>query len=297
MGIPGITKNGSNTSGETIAGTGGDDALSGTYSSEVFKTGGGDDWVYADGGNDTVHVGFGKDWLHGGEGFDTLYFALLNDIAPGMYDENHFNLTVDLAKSVQKLGLLGTKTIYGFEAIIGGYGNDKFYGSSHANSLDGFEGNDQLDGRAGNDTLIGNLGADTLIGGAGGDRLGGYIDGALSSDGKIDYFRYLSTSDSSATVPANTDDVWGYFTGGALDGDRIDLSRIDADGSLKSGNGTFKFIGQAAFDHKVGGEVRFVQLSVNTYRVEVDTDKDTGAEMAITVHSYNGLLEKGDFIL
>src|SRR3546814_6590489 len=51
--------------------------------------------------------------------------------------------------------------------------NDNLFGTSAANTIDAFAGNDMVTSWAGADTLTGNDGNDTLIGGVGDDSLSG----------------------------------------------------------------------------------------------------------------------------
>ena len=63
--------------------------------------------------------------------------------------------------------------------LIGGKGNDSFYGGDKDNFIYGGRGNDKLFGENGNDTLVGGPGNDTVSGGEGHDRA--YLD--VSKDG------------------------------------------------------------------------------------------------------------------
>lgn len=284
-----VVGNGSTT---VLYGTNGDDTFSGSITGEHFFTGGGDDWVFAGGGNDVVYADFGNDWFDGWDGTDTITFGYLNTTSSANTVVNTIGVTVDLTKSVQNLGTyLGIKTIFNFENVDGSDGNDKLYGNAAVNTLTGMNGNDYLDGRAGNDTLFGIGGSDTLVGGAGADTLVGH--NTIADDGARDHFRFSKTSESGTTV-ASRDSIFGTFDGATPD--KIDLSRIDANGSA-SGNGTFSFIGSGSFHANSTGEVQVrATANANEYLVRIDTDTDTSAEMSILVHSTT-LLTKGDFIL
>ncbi|MCL6750829.1 hypothetical protein KBT16_07485 [Nostoc sp. CCCryo 231-06] len=134
--------------------------------------------------------------------------------------------------------------------INGGAGNDWLYGGPNNDVLTGddsfdlFGGNDFLYGGAGNDALYGFGGNDTLIGGTGTDTLYG-VDGN-------DVFQFDSVSDSQ---PGLSRDIIKDFVGnGNLPGDRIDLSRIDANTNI-AGNQAFTYIGSSAFF--AVGQVRY----------------------------------------
>lgn len=59
------------------------------------------------------------------------------------------------------------------EELIGGDGNDMFFGAETADIISGGRGDDMLSSRGGNDILSGGAGNDVLIGGAGDDMLDG----------------------------------------------------------------------------------------------------------------------------
>ncbi|MBD2494260.1 M10 family metallopeptidase C-terminal domain-containing protein [Nostoc sp. FACHB-280] len=110
--------------------------------------------------------------------------------------------------------------------------------------LAGLDGDDLIAGLGGNDTLYGGFGNDILIGGSGKDTLYG--------DAGNDIFQYDLASDSQ---PGSLRDIIKDFVGnGDLAGDRIDLSRIDANVSI-SGNQAFTFIGTRAFT--AAGQIRY----------------------------------------
>ncbi|MFO1141057.1 MAG: M10 family metallopeptidase [Amaricoccus sp.] len=105
------------------------------------------------------------------------------------------------------------------ENAIGGRGDDYLAGNSANNTLTGGAGADQLYGRNGKDVLHGGTGRDLLVGGSG-----------------ADVFHFSSVAESSASAP---DTIRGgngaiAFDGpGAAGGDRIDVSDIDANPTMK----------------------------------------------------------------
>ncbi len=107
------------------------------------------------------------------------------------------------------------------------------FGNSLVQTITGSAGNDSLSGGGGGDVLIGNGGTDNLTGGLGADR-----------------FRFLLPADSPVGV--GRDSVIGFV---AAEGDRIDLSAIDAN-TLLAGDQGFIFRGSAAFTG-ARGELRF----------------------------------------
>jgi Ca2+-binding RTX toxin-like protein len=309
MGAPGIIVE-TDGSYEYWGGTAGDDSFNGSPVGEVFYTGLGDDVVYAGGGSDNVFADLGNDWLSGGTGTDTIIFDRVN--TAGNYPEDsERGVSVDLTVGRQDLGAFwGVKTLDSFENVTATYKADKVYGSEEANFVLGLGGDDRLYGRGGDDFLTGDdgndsisagagadeiyagIGADRLTGGSGADRLGAF-NGGLEDDGSRDLFLYEKLSDSGLSA-ATQDVLFGFFDGAT--NDRIDLSRIDANGSA-AGNGTFRFIGTGSFHATSEGEVQVrATANANEYLVKIDADTDTGSEMTLLVHS-TSLLTASDFIL
>lgn len=183
----------------------------------------------------------------------------------------------------------------GNDSVTGNRFDNELWGFNGNDTLNGLEANDTLHGGKGNDTLIGGVGADTLLGDAGRDLLSGNASKSLVDDGSSDIFKFVAVGESGTTA-STRDEIWGNFNGGAAGGDKIDLSAIDADGKLHSGNAAFDFIGA----HKIGttdhGQMQVTHTGTDTYLVSIDTDKDSAAEMTVLVHSDHALVA-GDFIL
>jgi serralysin len=161
--------------------------------------------------------------------------------------------------------------------------NDDIYGKAGDDFLRGGAGNDLLDGGDGNDNLHGGSGNDTLKGGAGADYLAGGSGGDLLFGGKgADRFVYVSTADSTLLNPDKIVDF------SSAEGDKIDLSAIDADVSTAI-NDLFTYIGAGAFTG-TAGELHFVGGVL-----EGDTDGDGLANFRIEVGV--AALAAGDFAL
>ncbi len=152
-------------------------------------------------------------------------------------------------------------------------GNDTVNGTSKADKLLGGAGADVLKGNGGNDKLLGGSGTDHLFGGAGGDR-----------------FAFAKLSDSGTTTA--TQDIVFDFT--VIQGDKIDLSAIDANAKTSLVNDVFKFIGTAKFSGHAG-EVRFDLKSSDTY-VYVDVNGDKVADLSVHLDD-RVILHKTDFVL
>lgn len=164
----------------------------------------------------------------------------------------------------------------------GGYGNDKLTGAAGNDSINGDAGNDSLSGQVGFDTLNGGSGADTLDGGAGTDLLTGGAG--------FDVFKFTATAHSPL---ANPDRITDFTAAGPLQGDRIDVSAIDADTTTVPANEAFVF-------GSVGKRGLSLIDSGTDTLVRVNTDADATFELyiliqdgAVTASTYTA----ADFIL
>ncbi|MCK9372548.1 MAG: hypothetical protein M0P91_05075 [Sulfuricurvum sp.] len=122
-----------NGGNDTLAGGSGNDWLKGGIGSDILSGGNGDDTIVIDNGDTITNI-------NGGNGFDTLIV------------EGSGAVSVNLSAR-------------GFEAAIGGDGNDVFSTSGTGRVV--------LSGKAGSDTLVGALNGDMLEGGIGNDTLKG----------------------------------------------------------------------------------------------------------------------------
>jgi Ca2+-binding RTX toxin-like protein len=124
-----------------------------------------------------------------------------------------------------------------FENVFMGNGSDTVVGNNSANSINGGGGNDILNGGRGNDEIFGGDGNDLLTGGVGRDSLTGGFG--------ADVFDFNSTTESPNSLQRDT-----IFNFSFTDGDKIDLSTIDANLNLAN-NQAFK-LNQLAFDAAAG---------------------------------------------
>lgn len=158
-------------------------------------------------------------------------------------------------------GTSGADTIYGYggaDNVRAGEGNDIVYGGDGDDYLMGHYGDDQLFGEAGRDTLQGQQGHDSLDGGLGNDSLWGGTGGDLLRGGSgADIFNFGRSVDSTARTTEQVQAVTGDaadFAGvdtildfNSSQGDRIDLSRIDAFDQSRDGlnnNASFTIVDQ-----------------------------------------------------
>ena len=128
-------------------------------------------------------------------------------------------------------------------------------------------GNDTMVGGAGNDSLAGGIGKDTMTGSAGADK-----------------FDFNLITESVRGV--NSDVILDFVR---AQGDKIDLSTIDADIDGTVGNQAFAFIGAGAFTGADG------QLRCSDGIVQGDTNGDKIADLEIKVNL--ATLIATDFIL
>jgi serralysin len=237
-----------------------------------------------------------------GGGTDTYNFAnyrtnLKVDLQPGAWTTTSAAQLADLGHGHHARGNIANALLYHgntaslIENAIGGSGNDYMVGNVKANLLRGGAGSDRLFGLGGNDVLSGITGNDRLGGGIGNDRLDGGIgndvlNGGLGRDiliGAIgrDVFDFNSVAESRRGSVHDT----VYLR--HVDGDRIDLSSIDADTDGTGGNQAFRFIGGHAF---TGGDG---QLRFSGGLLQGDTNGDRIADIEIRVI---GAFASGDVI-
>jgi RTX calcium-binding nonapeptide repeat (4 copies) len=137
-----------------------------------------------------------------------------------------------------------------FNEINGTERNDFYSGTEGADLINGAGGDDILFGKGGDDHIIGGPGIDWLVGGSGADT-----------------FIYNSVSESPYVVGKDDGDRITDFN--RLEGDKIDLSSIDADRTL-DGNQAFA-PSQMSYDstgyftaNVLGGADLEIKLSGNT---------------------------------
>ena len=134
----------------------------------------------------------------------------------------------------------------GNDFIYGHGGNDTLRGGGGDDQIQGHSGDDQIFGDDGRDTLFGQTGHDTISGGAGNDQLWGGTGGDTLIGGTgADTFNFGRSVDSTARTTEQIQAVTGEsidFAGidtildfSQAQGDRIDLSRIDAFDQTRDG--------------------------------------------------------------
>jgi Ca2+-binding RTX toxin-like protein len=185
----------------------------------------------------------------------------------------------------------------GDDSLDGGDGDDRLAGGDGDDSLHGGAGDDRLSGGSGDDTLDGGNDDDFLTGGDGDDRLDGGADDDVLVGGPgndilkggdgADRFVFNEASDSAS----KTADL--VFDFNALDGDKIDVSAIDAN-SWTLEDDAFAFIGDNAFSG-TAGELRFADSAY--YGVlEGDLNGDGAADFGLGLLGVGALMPE-DLIL
>jgi Ca2+-binding RTX toxin-like protein len=277
---------------EHVRGTINSDTISGNAQTNRLRGDAGTDRLNGGGGNDTLDGGAGIDTMNGGSGNDVFIVGTVgdraNELAGQGIDLVRSSISFTLGANVENLSLIGALAISG----TGNGLNNVLTGNNAANRLQGLAGNDRLNGGGGNDTLDGGAGVDTMNGAIGNDRLNGGIgndrlNGGLGRDTLIgslgrDVFDFNAVAESRRGSLHDT----VYFR--HADGDKIDLSTIDADTDGSPGNQAFKFIGAAGF-HGIDGELRFA-----AGLLQGDTNGDKVADFEVRIV---GALLAGDMFL
>lgn len=262
----------------TFRGTNGRDVFNGSNRDERVFGLGGDDDLFGYGGDDELHGGAGRDLVVGDDGDDRLYGDAGSDLLAGergddaidggsgydyaTYFYSRAGVSVDLAAGTASDGYGGTDTLTSIEGV---------YGSKFADTIRGDGGTNELFGNQGDDVLIGGAGQDLTVGAQGADRFV-FADGDVSSK--------LATAD-----------LIGDFR--AAQGDRIDLSGLDADATT-AGDQAFTFIGAAAFSG-AAGELRYEVIRGETVLMgDIDGDKIADGYLRVDT---NQPLVAADFVL
>jgi Ca2+-binding RTX toxin-like protein len=254
---------------ENLSGSQGDDHLTGDALANTLQGWKGNDEIFGAGGNDTVEGGDGNDNLSGDIGADVLRGGAGADQLNGgegsdtvSYYLSSIGVTVDLATGTGHGGDAEGDTLTGFEVLSGSQGDDHLTGDALANTLQGWNGSDVLTGGAGKDVLFGGAGAD----------------------------RFVFTTIGDSVYGANADRITDFSH---AQGDRIDLSAIDADTGV-AGDQAFTFIGVALYSG-IAGELRYHSDGVVT-TVAGDINGDKVSDFHIQLTGSIGVVA-GDFVL
>jgi Ca2+-binding RTX toxin-like protein len=244
---------------DLLYGQDGDDLIGGQDGDDFIDGGQGRDRLFGDAGADHMVGGSDADAVYGGDGDDLI----------GGEDGDDF---ID--------GGQGRDRLYGDagnDHIVGGAGADALYGQGGDDLMGGQDGDDILEGGEGRDVLFGDSGDDVLIGGGGADLLFG--------NAGADLFVFNAVSDSRSSAR----DRIGDFDAGA--GDRVDLSRIDAD-VFTAGDQAFILVER--FTGRAGEGFLAFDPTSNTSTLSLDVDGDRVADFQL---DFAGLVQASGFIL
>ncbi len=244
---------------DELHGGAGDDTLEGGQDNDLLYGDVGNDGLYGGDGQDSLRGGSGNDYLDGGDGVDDLQGGAGNDVY--VVTEGDFvteisgqgtdlvisSVTWTLGSGLENLDLTGGANIHGYGNEL----NNVINGNSGDNLIYGDHGNDTLNGLEGDDVLVGDQGADRLTGGIGADTFR-FGDTALKLTGFGDV--------------ADRDVITDFDIG---DGDRIDLSFMDADWSTGA-NEAFTFV--RTFTGHAGEAVLTQSAAGSVLRLDVDGD-------------------------
>ena len=282
---------------ENAKGGSGDDAVVGNAAINLLYGNAGDDYLVGLGGYDALIGGDGNDRLNGGIDADVMGGGDGNDV---YVVDNVGDLIVDVATPAggidTVLAYVSHELADGVENLtIIGRGNINGTGNAMANQINGNNANNTLIGLAGNDILRGYGGNDLLYGGDGNDRLvGGLGYDALVGGRGADIFDFDSVNDSHIVFDVCTSGggAPAFEGAGAADGDRIDLSGIDANAAL-AGNQAFAFGGAGI------GRVSVANSGADSL-VRCNIDNDAAFEFALLIRD-GGVLASAykalDFVL
>jgi Ca2+-binding RTX toxin-like protein len=163
-----ITSGGGN---DMVFGGDGDDDMLGGAGNDMLYGDAGSDRVFADAGNDLIQTGSGNDYASGGAGDDVFVAAKADgdDIYSGDAGSDTLdmsaitaNLTVDIGNGFMSQGSAsstqsGHDTLWGFENVVTGSGDDTIIANASVNVIEGGAGRDtfrfQSEANADGDTI------------------------------------------------------------------------------------------------------------------------------------------------
>ena len=188
------------------------------------------------------------------------------------------------------LGHDGNDTLFGGagnDELTGHSGNDFIYGGTGDDVIQGGRWADTINGGEGADDLAGNKGRDVINGGDGNDRISGGSHADLLNGGAgADLFVF---DGESADGSRDTIELFSR-----AEGDKIDLSAIDADRNA-AGDQAFTFVGSNAFSG-TAGELRVFVDGKGNQVASADIDGDKVADLEIAFVSPAAPIGAADFV-
>ncbi|MBO1022362.1 calcium-binding protein [Methylobacterium sp. SD274] len=231
-----------------------DNRITGNDGDNRLSGGAGDDTLVGRDGDDTLLGGTGADALIGGAGSDTYVIDNAGDRALEQPGQGFDTVRSSVSHTMETN--IEKLVLYGSDDLTanGNVGRNQIYGNAGDNAIYGDDGRDLLFGRDGADTFV---------------------------------FKAITDSD----VAVSGRDIIKDF--GFAEGDRIDLSGIDADFG-QAGDQGFQFVGTDAFSGQAG-ELRTKFGGGNTL-IQGDTNGDGAADFAVLLQGHQ-TLDNGSFVV
>ncbi|MBK7299007.1 MAG: cadherin-like domain-containing protein [Moraxellaceae bacterium] len=209
---------------DTLNGSNGNDLLIGGDGDDILNGGNGNDTLIGGNGNDILNGGDGQDTMDGGDGDDIFIVDDAGDVITDTsgIDQVQTIISFTLPEGFENLQFTGLQS-----GLLGqgNSGNNTMQNNDTGGELQGGAGNDRFEDGAGRDVFVGGQGADTF-------------DFSQLQNGVLRLGEVLDFSTAR--------------------GDKIDVSKIDANGNPLDGNQSFSFVGEQDFSG-VAGELRFSQ--------------------------------------
>jgi Ca2+-binding RTX toxin-like protein len=243
-------------------GNGRDNVLTGNELDNVLSGRGGIDTLDGGDGRDTLDGGAGADTMIGGDGDDTYIVSEFADVVTEAVGEGY-----DVVRADRSYSLAAGSEV---EALVTTDEAGTLFIDLSGNEFDNW--------------ISGNAGRNIITGGLGRDEMYGRDDG--------DTFVWASVAETGQDI--NGADVIGDFN--ASEGDRIDLSLIDAD-ETTTGVQDFTFLGEidSGSDFAAPGQFGYFTDGVDVY-LRLNTDADPGHDAVIWLRNTT-VLDASSFVL
>lgn len=280
---------------ETMDGEAGDDVLSGGDGADLLIGGDGLDSLLGGLAADRLFGGLGNDTLLGGDGSDTISGG---DGADSIDTGSGLAAVESVRGGAGNDVIIGAGGLFASAHLLGEGDNDTITSNAFRSTIDGGAGDDVLTGSsltqgAGNTALTS---TDTIIGGTGNDLLTGGLGADLLTGGSgADTFAYGPGDGGNYVLNflVNTDVISDF---NRAEGDRIDLSRIDADVLTALDQAFDELLPAGSATPVTAGSLRYaVGASATTIEGSMDGDATMELRITINVAGYTPIL--GDFIL
>jgi Ca2+-binding RTX toxin-like protein len=241
---------------DRLSGGGGNDTLLGQTGADVLDGGLGNDFLSGGGDADTVRGGDGRDIVSG----DTDRAADLYDGGAGVdtldYSAVLHGSSIDLGEGIATGEEIGQDSVFNFEVLLAGAGQDEIEGSDAAEEIHGNGGDDTIDAGGGADVVSGGTGDDQLSDGSGADIVSGdtgndTVTAAMDMTGDTyDGGAGLDTLDySAALMDVVIDLVAASASGAEIGSDSVTNFEV-----IKSGDGDDEINGSDVAENIFGND-------------------------------------------